>query len=50
MKFLASRLLLDASGSILGDDMGLGKTIQVVALLAALLGKEGKEKDRRAKR
>ena len=46
-KFLASRILVANEGAILGDDMGLGKTIQIVALLSALLGKEGKERDRR---
>ncbi|KAE8633255.1 hypothetical protein XENTR_v10001829 [Xenopus tropicalis] len=32
-------------GCILGDDMGLGKTIQVIAFLAAILGKKGTRED-----
>ncbi|CAM9419002.1 unnamed protein product [Chrysoparadoxa australica] len=32
-------------GSILADDMGLGKTVQIIALLAAVLGKTGTPKD-----
>lgn len=34
------------AGAILGDEMGLGKTIQVVAFLAAVLGKHGDVRDR----
>ncbi|XP_056020257.1 DNA excision repair protein ERCC-6-like 2 isoform X3 [Ostrea edulis] len=33
------------SGAVLGDDMGLGKTVQVIGLLAALLGKQCNKKD-----
>ena len=32
-------------GAILGDDMGCGKTVQIISLLAALLGKTGTGKD-----
>lgn len=34
------------SGAILGDDMGLGKTIQVIALLAAIMQKQGDARDK----
>eukprot|EP00850_Spirogloea_muscicola_P016449 SM000133S26815 [mRNA] locus=s133:247537:253406:- [translate_table: standard] len=35
------RLYRAHQGGILGDDMGLGKTVQVIAFLAAVLGKRG---------
>ncbi|XP_044166630.1 DNA excision repair protein ERCC-6-like 2 isoform X4 [Acropora millepora] len=33
------------TGAILGDDMGLGKTVQVIAFIAAVLGKTGTKAD-----
>lgn len=33
------------TGAILGDDMGLGKTVQVIAFIAAVLGKTGTKTD-----
>uniref|UniRef100_A0A6P8HG51 DNA excision repair protein ERCC-6-like 2 isoform X2 n=1 Tax=Actinia tenebrosa TaxID=6105 RepID=A0A6P8HG51_ACTTE len=35
----------DNKGAILGDDMGLGKTVQVIAFLAAVMGKTGTKID-----
>lgn len=40
VRWMYSRLQ-QSKGCILGDDMGLGKTIQVIALIASLLGKTG---------
>ncbi|TMW67461.1 hypothetical protein Poli38472_011081 [Pythium oligandrum] len=34
------------TGAILGDEMGLGKTIQVIALLSAILKKQGDYRDK----
>lgn len=36
------------TGAILGDEMGLGKTIQVIAFVAAILGKRGDFRDKEA--
>lgn len=44
IQFMFDRVIQN-SGVILGDDMGLGKTIQVIGLLAALMGKTGHAKD-----
>ncbi|XP_061181749.1 DNA excision repair protein ERCC-6-like 2 [Saccostrea echinata] len=35
----------EGKGALLGDDMGLGKTVQVIGLLAALLGKKCNKTD-----
>ncbi|KAF1329435.1 DNA repair and recombination protein rad26, partial [Globisporangium splendens] len=36
----------NSTGGILGDEMGLGKTIQVIAFIAAVLGKHGDYRDK----
>lgn len=47
-----AQFLFDAyaksTGAILGDEMGLGKTIQVIAFIAAVLGKHCDLSDREA--
>lgn len=49
---VGAQFLYDAyskdTGAILGDEMGLGKTIQVVAFVAAILGKCGDLRDKEA--
>lgn len=46
-QFLYDAYSKDA-GAILGDEMGLGKTIQVIAFVAAILGKRGDFRDKEA--
>jgi hypothetical protein len=41
------KAISSGNGVVLGDDMGLGKTVQVLSLVAALLGKRGTLQDKR---
>ena len=46
IRFLYNAVVNEHKGVILGDDMGMGKTVQVIAFLAALLGKTGTGQDK----
>lgn len=45
VEFMFHALTRTGGGAILGDDMGLGKTVQMIALLSALLKKNGDGRD-----